>query len=99
VAFSFLSHKLLRWIVPFLLVAMLVSSLLLLNRPLYQVALGLQAAFYGASALGVLASGSGLVSRLIRITTMFSSMNAALMVGFWRWLLTTQRGVWHRTAR
>jgi hypothetical protein len=30
---------------------------------------------------------------------MFVAMNAALLVGFWRWLSDTQRGAWQRTAR
>jgi hypothetical protein len=30
---------------------------------------------------------------------MFSSMNAALFVGFFRWLLSRQTGTWQRTAR
>jgi hypothetical protein len=26
-------------------------------------------------------------------------MNAALLVGFWRWVRGTQKGAWRRTAR
>jgi cellulose synthase/poly-beta-1,6-N-acetylglucosamine synthase-like glycosyltransferase len=98
-AFSFLFHKLLRWSVPFLLVAALVSNLLLLDQRLYQVTLGLQAAFYLFSLLGAYVRGRSLPVRLLRLATMFSSMNAALFVGFWRWLLKEQRGTWQRTAR
>jgi hypothetical protein len=45
-AFAFYSHRLLCWILPFLLIAMLVSSGLLSNRPLYRIALLGQLAFY-----------------------------------------------------
>jgi hypothetical protein len=30
---------------------------------------------------------------------MFTSMNMALLVGFWNWISGHQRGVWQRTAR
>ena len=30
---------------------------------------------------------------------MFSTMNLALMVGFWRWILGLQSGKWERTVR
>ena len=35
----------------------------------------------------------------LRLTTMFTGMNLALLLGFWRWLVGTQRGTWQRTAR
>jgi hypothetical protein len=30
---------------------------------------------------------------------MFTSMNAALLVGCWRWLQGSQKAAWKRTAR
>src|SRR5207247_2396711 len=44
--FAFISHKVLRWILPFLLIAMLVSSGLLWSEPLYRIAFLGQLAFY-----------------------------------------------------
>ncbi len=37
--------------------------------------------------------------RVLRLATMFTTMNAALLVGFWLWASGGQRGVWQRTAR
>ena len=37
--------------------------------------------------------------RPLRLTTMFTSMNAALLMGLWRWLRGGQKGVWQRTPR
>ena len=31
--------------------------------------------------------------------TMFTGMNAALLVGFWRWLWGSQKAAWKRTVR
>ena len=46
-AFAFVSHKLLRWTLPFLLIGMLVTSAALLEAPLYRALFVLQVLFYG----------------------------------------------------
>ncbi len=98
-AFSFLSHKLLRWVCPFLLIGLLASNLCLLGEPLYQAMLAGQAAFY-LLAVGAAWLPPGVkVLKPLRLTTMFAGMNAALLVGFWRWLCGTQKAAWERTAR
>ena len=38
-------------------------------------------------------------SRFVRLATMFTVMNIALLRGFWRWAMGTQQGTWSRTAR
>jgi cellulose synthase/poly-beta-1,6-N-acetylglucosamine synthase-like glycosyltransferase len=99
-AFSFLSHKLLRWLCPFFLVGMVAANLALLHVPLYCWIMAAQVAFYLVAWAGnSLPRGRSRWIRLVRLTTMFSSMNAALLVGFFRWLLGKQRGTWTRTAR
>ncbi len=97
-AFSFLSHKVLRWLCPFLMLGVLGTNLFLATNPLYRVTLIGQVLGYGLSALG-LASGTRPSLRVLRLATMFTTMNAALLVGFWLWITGGQRGVWQRTAR
>lgn len=99
IAFTFFSHKVLRWLCPFFLIVAFVTNCLLIRQPLYQATLGLQSLFYLVSLAGAFIPGSGLALRMVRLTTMFSSMNLALLVGFWRWLTGRQRGIWQRTAR
>ena len=53
-AFAFFSHKFLRWILPFLLIAMLASSGLMWSRPIYRIAFLGQLAFYLWATLGFL---------------------------------------------
>jgi cellulose synthase/poly-beta-1,6-N-acetylglucosamine synthase-like glycosyltransferase len=99
IALSFFSHKVLRWLCPFALLCVAASNLALAGRPFYRELLALQAGFYlvawGASYL----PGQSRPARLLRLTTMFTSMNAALMVGFFRWLSNGQKAAWRRTAR
>jgi cellulose synthase/poly-beta-1,6-N-acetylglucosamine synthase-like glycosyltransferase len=97
-AFSFFSHKVLRWFCPFLMIGALVTNLLLLEERFYLQTLMLQAAGYGLSVLG-LATGTMSTFKVLRLATMFTTMNVALLVGFWRWASGGQRGVWQRTVR
>jgi cellulose synthase/poly-beta-1,6-N-acetylglucosamine synthase-like glycosyltransferase len=99
VAFAFLSHKVLRWLGPFFLIGALASNLLLAGRPFYRACLAGQVAFYGLSLLVASAPAGLRIPRTLRLTTMFTGMNAALLVGFWRWLAGRQKAAWRRTAR
>jgi len=50
--FAFVSHKLLRWVVPFLLIGLLVSNVFLLNLSYYGLIFAGQLLFYVWAALG-----------------------------------------------
>jgi cellulose synthase/poly-beta-1,6-N-acetylglucosamine synthase-like glycosyltransferase len=98
-AFAFWSHKLIRWLCPACLVAALIANVLLIGNSLYTVTLVSQLGFYGAALAGSFIPGEAPPARLLRLTTMFASMNLALAIGFWRWMAGLQRGTWQRTAR
>ena len=98
-SFAFVSHKVLRWLCPFFLLAALAANLILLGQPFYQAILAAQLAFYVAAIVGAYLPGASRASRVVRLTTMFTSMNLALGIGFWRWISGQQRGTWQRTAR
>lgn len=98
-AFSFASHKVLRWFCPFLLVGAVASNVLLLHRPFYQLAFVIQAVFYAASLVGALLPGGSAPIRALRLATLFTSMNFALLVGFWRWSAGHREATWTRTER
>ena len=99
VAFTFLSHKVLRWLCPFFLIGLLASNALLWDHPFFRWVLGAQLAFYGVSLLAILAPQGLRLPKPIRLMTMFTSMNAALLVGFVRWLRGRQNAAWRRTTR
>jgi cellulose synthase/poly-beta-1,6-N-acetylglucosamine synthase-like glycosyltransferase len=99
ISLTFFSHKVLRWLCPFLLIAALLANLACLDRPWGVPLLTAQIGFYAVSLAGRLTSGAGIVSRLFRLPAMFTSMNLALLCGFWRWVSGRQRGIWQRTAR
>ncbi len=99
IAFTFLSHKIVRWFCPFFLLGMLLSSLLLWHRPFYRAALLTQLAGLGLSVLAHYLPPRWTLLKPLRLLTMFTTMNLALLVGFGRWLCGVQSGVWRRTAR
>ncbi|WP_437191861.1 glycosyltransferase family 2 protein [Planctomicrobium sp. SH527] len=101
VAFAFWSHKVVRWICPFMMLVALVTNIVLVmqGQPGYEWLLLAQGLFYSVASLGRLLPGNGGAVRLVRLSSMFVSMNAALAVGFWRWISKRQKGTWARTAR
>lgn len=54
--------------------------------------------FYLTSAI-IHSSRFARLLKPLRLTTMFTSMNAALLVGFFRWFRGSQKPTWDHTAR
>jgi cellulose synthase/poly-beta-1,6-N-acetylglucosamine synthase-like glycosyltransferase len=98
-SFTFWSHKLMRWFCPLFLLLMLVSSVLLIDSPLYATLFAGQIAFYSLALVSHYLPGTTLPMRALRLTAMFTSMNVALAVGFWNWMTGLQGGTWQRTER
>ena len=99
IAFTFLSHKIMRWLCPFFLLgALACSAMLQQGRTIYRWMLIAQIAFY-IGAMFVALVPRWRFPRLLRLGSMFTSMNAALLLGFFRWLSGGQKGVWRRTER
>jgi poly-beta-1,6-N-acetyl-D-glucosamine synthase len=92
--FQFVSHKLLRLLVPFALATALVTSFFL-REPIYRVALGLQLAFYGLGLLAMTQLLRGPLARLADPAFTFVVLNSAAVVAFANFV-TRRRAVWIR---
>jgi cellulose synthase/poly-beta-1,6-N-acetylglucosamine synthase-like glycosyltransferase len=99
VALTFFSHKVLRWLCPFAMIGALLANLALAERSPYRELFLIQLSLYLAAAVGTLVPGRSRCLKPIRLLGMFVCMNAAILVGFLRWLRGNQKGTWHRTAR
>lgn len=97
--FAFWSHKLIRWCCPAFMVLALLTNGILAGTAFYGAMFALQLAFYAFALAGNFVPGNTAPVRLLRLTTMFTSMNLALAVGFWRWISGLQGGTWQRTIR
>lgn len=100
-AMAFVSHKALRWLCPFALAAMLLASAAAaaLGSGWMAAVLAAQLAFYVFSILVQWLPARFGRMRPLRLVTLFTGMNAALAVGFWRWTQGIRSGAWERTAR
>ena len=98
-AFAFLSHKVLRWIAPELLIAMLVSSCVLAAAGDQEFIglLVLQTAFYSLALIGYLLRKRGPLAIPLYVPFYFCAMNAAALLGLVRYL--TRSTEWKRAAR
>ena len=99
ISLTFLGHKVLRWLSPFCLIGLLLLNLSLLGVPGFQYVLAGQVAFYAVAIAAAFLPARPRALRPLRLTTMFATMNLALLVGFFRWAAGVQRGTWERTAR
>lgn len=99
IAFAFLCHKVLRWICPFLMLISIFANLFLLHTTIGQYIFAGQIFGYLTAFAGHFLPSKPSIFRLPRLSTMFVMMNAALLVGFFKWLFNNQSGAWKRTER
>lgn len=88
----FISHKVLRLIVPFALLVLIVSGALL-NEPIYRAATWSQLVFYGVAGMGG-AIPMTRSNRVVNLCYFFLIMNVIAMTGFWRWLRGESATIW-----
>jgi cellulose synthase/poly-beta-1,6-N-acetylglucosamine synthase-like glycosyltransferase len=98
-AFAFWSHKLLRWCAPGLMAVALVANAFLFEQLLYKITLVSQLGFYALALAGRYSVFRGLPKRAASVAYYFVTMNLAIVVGFWRFLRSSQQAAWDRTAR
>jgi len=90
--FRFISHKLMRLIVPAALMTLLLSSFFL-TGPFYLGILLLQLLCYSAALVGC-SLPTARRFRLINLSYFFMVMNAAATAGFWRWITGRATTAW-----
>ena len=95
---AFFSHKLLRWVLPFVMMTLLVSSAALWDRPFYWAALSVQLLFYAWAAAGYFFRDRMAPLRYGLIGYFLLAINLAFLVGFVRFLSGRQEVKWKRAA-
>lgn len=96
VLFQFVSHKLLRLVVPYCCVAAWITSALL-PGPLYAAAFALQTTFYCLGVLNLTPLRTSPLAKLFRISWTFIVLNAAAVMGLWVFVARQERMVWRKT--
>jgi cellulose synthase/poly-beta-1,6-N-acetylglucosamine synthase-like glycosyltransferase len=94
--FAFFSHKLLRWLVPFFLFAMLLSNAFLLKMPIYRGVFAVQLVFYFWALLGFALRQRMKKFRYALLAYFLLTVHLAFLVGFWRAIFGEQKTTWDR---
>jgi cellulose synthase/poly-beta-1,6-N-acetylglucosamine synthase-like glycosyltransferase len=96
--FALISHKLLRWLVPFFALTLLGSSIVLMRSHFYSVALTVQLLFYLWASLGFLFYQQMRRVRYGLLAYFFLAMHLAFLVGFVRCLVGSEKPVWQKVS-
>lgn len=100
VGFMFLSHKIFRWITPFLLILVFVLNVCICTYGVvYQITLCGQLFLLLLLLCDRLLGKFNIHCGLLRFVTHFYAMNAALLLGFWNYLKKDSTSVWQPTKR
>lgn len=97
VAWQFWSHKVLRLMVPYFLIAVLAANCFLLSNPFYGVTLVLQILFYGLAAWEALRQRAGAQGRSLgAIPYMFCLLNVSAAAALFRYLRGEPKASWEK---
>jgi biofilm PGA synthesis N-glycosyltransferase PgaC len=101
VAIQFFSHKFLRVVVPFLMVALLLINAVLLGEPLYNWIMLLQILFYAMAGVGAWGRNRKIgmlhyVNKVCYIPYVFCLLNFSVFIGFWRFIHSKQEATWQK---
>lgn len=92
--FQFISHKVLRVLVPFFLLVALAANMFLIDQFLYHIIFYSQLLFYGLCLASVGAANIGLRSGLITLFHVFSVLNYSAVAGFVNFITGRQGVIW-----
>ncbi len=98
---SFLSHKLLRWLIPFFLIGMFFSNGILAacsGSFYYEWTFGMQVILYFMGIIGFMFGGEGRF-QLLGIPFYFCLVNAAAFYGFYKGIFNKQAVTWRKFSR
>jgi biofilm PGA synthesis N-glycosyltransferase PgaC len=95
-AFQYFSHRVLRWLAPFFLIAAFAANVLLWSHPLYRWTLVAQVVFYLLALAGYALVRLGLYWRPLQMAFYFCFTNLAALIGFYRYVTRSQPVTWKK---
>ena len=100
IGFAFFSHKLIRWIGPFLLIIALASNIVIWKQNLfYTLTLVIQIFIWLSPLIDQLLKRLNIHTFGLRLIAYFMSMNIALLVGLVKYLRGVRTSAWSPTKR
>ncbi len=98
-ALEMLSHKLLRWSVPFFLIAALLSSIMQFDSPWFIFVSSAQVAFYVTALLALWGWNVVRQSLLGKVALYFSMVNVAILVAWVKYVTGVRQELWTPSQR
>ncbi|MBI4948565.1 MAG: glycosyltransferase family 2 protein [Deltaproteobacteria bacterium] len=98
-SFIYWSHRVLRWAVPFIMVALIFLNMRLLDGALFETLFYIQAIFYSTALLGLAASRARSLPFFVYIPFYLCNLNLALLIGFIKAVLGAQKPAWEKAGR
>ena len=102
-SFQFISHRILRWtLCPIALITLLASNIFLAlatDGEFYQLFLICQVLFYSLAVIGWVYANKNVKIKILYIPFYFLFMNAAVFIGFSRYVRKKQSVLWEKAAR
>lgn len=98
-SYIYWSHRILRWLAPFLLIVVYLLNYYLIDFPIFFMLFFLQTTFYFSAGLGFLLSKKINIPILFYIPYYFCNLNIALILGFAKFLTKKQKAAWDSTER
>lgn len=99
VALAYFSHKVLRWLGPWFMLAGFLGNLWLLEYRFFRLLFLIQAAFYALALVASPVKQLPILGRVACAARYAVMLNAALLLGFVRFALGLQRGFWSPAPR
>jgi cellulose synthase/poly-beta-1,6-N-acetylglucosamine synthase-like glycosyltransferase len=99
VAFTFLSHKVLRWLGPLFIGMAFISNVFLTSVWLYRSTFIMQLVLFSIPIIDLLLRKFNIHVVILRFVTHFYNMNLALLIGFGWFLKGVHSNVWEPTRR
>lgn len=97
--FIYCSHRIFRWMVPFLLILLFVVNIFLLDELIYGALFISQCIFYLFAIIGWVGIKKAKMMFLIYVPFYFCNLNSALFLGFLKAVANVQKTTWERTER
>lgn len=98
-AFVLLSHKLMRWLVPFFLIGLIVSSIALASNWKFGAFVIAQITFYAIGLLGLIWQRLLESTAVVRVAAYFTLANAAIAMAWVKYIFGTRQEIWGPTRR
>ena len=99
VSFQLISHKILRWMIPFFLTVAFISNLLLLETAFYRLTMGIQFAFYLLAVVGWWLDRKDMKTRVTSFPLYFCVVNLAAVQGAVNFVRGRRMATWETVRK